>query len=80
LPRSPIEYARQLYFDTLVYDPRPVRYLLDLFGPDRLVVGSDYPFGVAEKPPGKALAQVADVSPADREAITTGNALRFLGL
>jgi aminocarboxymuconate-semialdehyde decarboxylase len=80
LPRSPLEYARQLYFDTLVYDPRPVRYLLDLFGPDRLLVGSDYPFAVAEKPPGKALGQVADLPPADLEAITTRNGLRFLGL
>ncbi len=30
LPRSPDEYARQLYYDTLVYDPRAVRYLLAL--------------------------------------------------
>ena len=80
LPQSPVEYARRLYYDTLVYDPRAVRYLLELFGPDCLVVGSDYPFVVAEKPPGKALAQVADLRPGDREAITARNALRFLGL
>jgi len=80
LPRRPEEYARRLYFDTLVYDPRPLRYLLELVGASRLVVGSDYPFDIQEKPPGKALSEVADLAPADREAITTGNALRFLGL
>ena len=80
IPRPPREYARRLYYDTLVYDPRPIRYLLDLFGPERLVVGSDYPFVVAEKPPGKALAELADLPPLDREAISTRNALRFLGL
>ena len=61
LPLSPFEYARRLYYDTLLYDPRSIRYLRDLMGPDRLVVGSDYPFNVAEKPPGRAL-----VCPAER--------------
>ena len=78
LPESPLTYARRLWFDTLVYDPRPIQYLLELVGPDRLVVGSDYPFGVAEKPPGRALAQLAVLGAADRAAIATGNALRFL--
>ncbi len=80
LPRSPLDYARQLYYDTLVYDPRPIRYLRDLFGADRLLVGSDYPFAVAEKPPGKALAALADLPPAELEAIRTDNAARFLRL
>lgn len=80
LPRSPLEYARQLYYDTLLYDPRPIRYLLELVGPERLVVGSDYPFVVAERPPGRALGQLAELSATAREAITTRNALRFLGL
>lgn len=80
LPHPPLEYARRLYYDTLVYDPRPIRYLLALVGADRLVVGSDYPFGIRERPPGKALFAVDDLSAADREAITTANALRFLGL
>ena len=80
LPLSPLEYARRLYYDTLVYDPHAVRYLLDLIGAEQLVVGSDYPFAIRERPPGKALGEVADLLAADREAIQTGNALRFLGL
>jgi aminocarboxymuconate-semialdehyde decarboxylase len=80
LPRTPEEYARQLYYDTLVYDPRAVRYLLDLVGADRLCVGSDYPFGIRERPPGKALSEVQNLPAAEREAVQTRNALRFLGL
>ena len=80
LPRTPEEYARQLYYDTLVYDPRAVRYLLELVGADRLCVGSDYPFGIRERPPGKALSEVQDLPAAEREAVQTRNALRFLGL
>jgi aminocarboxymuconate-semialdehyde decarboxylase len=80
LPRTPEEYARRLYFDTLVYDPRPLRYLMELVGVSQLAVGSDYPFNIREKPAGKVLNELTDLPPADREAMTTGNALRFLGL
>jgi aminocarboxymuconate-semialdehyde decarboxylase len=80
LPLTPLEYARRLYFDTLVYDPRAVRYLMDLVGPGQLVVGSDYPFSIRERPPGKAMTEVAGLLAADREAIQVDNALRFLGL
>ncbi len=80
LPHTPEEYARRLYFDTLVYDPRPLRYLRELVGPERLVVGSDYPFGIRERPPGKVVSESPDLVPEERSAIETGNALRFLGL
>jgi aminocarboxymuconate-semialdehyde decarboxylase len=80
LPLRPEEYARRLYFDTLVYDPRPLRYLMELVGVSQLCVGSDYPFNIREKPAGKVLGDLPDLAPADREAMTTGNALRFLGL
>jgi aminocarboxymuconate-semialdehyde decarboxylase len=80
LPRTPEEYARRLYFDTLVYDPRALRYLMELVGVSRLAVGSDYPFNIREKPAGKVVSELGNLAPADREAMTTGNALRFLGL
>jgi hypothetical protein len=38
---SPIELARRFYYDSLVFDRRAIRYLADLFGTDRLLVGSD---------------------------------------
>ena len=80
VPLSPMEYARRLYYDTLVYDPRTIQYMIELFGTRQLAVGSDFPFIVQEIPPGKALGQVTTLSPEDRQAITTDNALRFLGL
>jgi len=63
-----------------VYDPRTIQYMIELFGPRQLAVGSDFPFIVQELPPGKALGQVTTLSPEDRQAITTDNALRFLGV
>jgi len=40
---SPLEYARRFYYDTTVFDRRALRYLVDLLGPQQLLVGSDFP-------------------------------------
>jgi aminocarboxymuconate-semialdehyde decarboxylase len=77
LPRPPEEYARRLFFDTLVYDERTLRYLHSLVGPDQLMVGSDYPFIVMETPPGALLAS-SSLPDEDKQRIREVNARRFL--
>jgi aminocarboxymuconate-semialdehyde decarboxylase len=46
--RSPFEYLDNFLFDTVLYDPRPLRFLLDLVGPDNVVFGTDHPFDIAD--------------------------------
>jgi aminocarboxymuconate-semialdehyde decarboxylase len=76
---SPIEYARRFYYDSLVFDRRAVRYLIDLLGHDRLLVGSDFPAMPREEPAGRTLREMN--LPADvLEAITAGNTYRWLGI
>lgn len=41
---DPIAGFDRLYFDSVVLDPALLRALVDLTGPDRIVLGSDYPF------------------------------------
>lgn len=79
LPRSPSEYARRLYYDTLVFDRRAIRYLVDLLGADRLLIGTDYPFMPREQPVGKTLRSLG-LSEEDFGAIAWRNCYRFLGL
>ena len=45
IKRLPSEYLRNVYYDTCVYDPSVLQALTKIVGPDRLVLGSDYPFG-----------------------------------
>src|SRR5207253_9219660 len=52
---SPREYLRRIYVDSLVHDPLTLRYLLDLMGPDRIALGSDYPFPLGEARPGELI-------------------------
>jgi aminocarboxymuconate-semialdehyde decarboxylase len=80
LPRLPSEYAGNFYFDTLQYDPLAIGLLLQRFGAQRLMVGSDYPFVIREVPPGKHLHALGDLDPAARDAIRAGTCLEFLGL
>jgi aminocarboxymuconate-semialdehyde decarboxylase len=76
---SPLEYARRFYYDSLVFDHRALRFLIDLLGSDRLLVGSDFPAMPREEPAGRTLRSM-DL-PADvLDAITWRNALRWLDL
>lgn len=46
--RPPSGYLRNFLFDTVVYDSRPLRFLLELVGPDNVVFGTDHPFDIAD--------------------------------
>jgi aminocarboxymuconate-semialdehyde decarboxylase len=48
---DPREGFSKLYFDSVVYDPAPLRYLVDLAGAEHVVLGSDYPFPVMDPHP-----------------------------
>ena len=76
---APVEFARRFYYDSLVFDRRAVRFLVDYLGPERLLVGSDFPAMPREDPAGRTLRSL-DL-PADvLEDITWHNAFRWLGI
>jgi aminocarboxymuconate-semialdehyde decarboxylase len=79
IQQSPSEQARQLYFDTLVFDAPTLRHLVDTFGASQLLLGSDYPFNFHERKPAARLAECG-LAGSDRQALLHGNAERFLAL
>jgi aminocarboxymuconate-semialdehyde decarboxylase len=76
---NPRETARRLYYDTLVFEATTIRFLIELFGPSQLCIGSDFPFDGGDPEPLRELAKL-DLSAVDRAAIHEGNARRFLGM
>jgi aminocarboxymuconate-semialdehyde decarboxylase len=76
---SPFEYARRFFYDSLVFDRRALRFLIDLLGPDRLLIGSDFPAMPREEPAGRTLRSL-DLPPDVLEDITWNNAFRWLGI
>jgi len=76
---GPIELARRFYYDSLVFDRRAIRYLADMFGTDRLLVGSDYPAMHREQPIAKTLRSMG-LSEAELDDVLWNNCFRFLGI
>jgi aminocarboxymuconate-semialdehyde decarboxylase len=79
IERSPLEQARALYYDTLVYDAATLRFLIERFGMTQLCLGTDHPFDIQEKAPVAALTAL-DLAPGDRDLLLFANAERFLGM
>jgi aminocarboxymuconate-semialdehyde decarboxylase len=44
--KKPTQYLRdgQLFFDTIVFTPEALRHLIAESGPDKIMIGTDYPF------------------------------------
>lgn len=78
--KPPSHYAKNYYFDSLNYDPLNLKYLIDSFGYEKIVMGSDYPFLLREIPPGKVIDDTVDLTEEERQAILGRNALRFLNI
>ncbi|HEY4370854.1 MAG TPA: amidohydrolase family protein [Burkholderiales bacterium] len=79
LPKSPREYARQFYYDCLVFDPQAVKHLIYSFGATQLMIGTDYPFNMGDADPVGSLKK-AGLDDETFVAIMQKNAERFLGL
>jgi aminocarboxymuconate-semialdehyde decarboxylase len=77
--RAPREYFQRLYFDSCVHDPQALRYLLDVAGDDRIMLGTDYPFPHGEQRPGEAIAALK-LDPSQQQRVFHGAALEWLGL
>jgi aminocarboxymuconate-semialdehyde decarboxylase len=69
----------RFYVDSLVHDADALRLLVKLFGPQRVALGSDYPFPLGESKAG-ALIDSVDLSATDKEQLFSLTAREFLGL
>jgi aminocarboxymuconate-semialdehyde decarboxylase len=80
LPQPPTAYLKKIYFDTVVFTPYQLAELVRLFGAERIIMGTDYPFDMAEYDPIGHVASVEGFDPATVGAIAGGNAQRLLGI
>ena len=75
----PAHYLGRFYVDSVVFDERALRLLVDTVGADRVLVGSDYPYPLGERPAGGLVRKAGFLDDATRETILAGNARTFLG-
>jgi aminocarboxymuconate-semialdehyde decarboxylase len=73
------DYVRRFHYDTLAYYPETMRFLINLVGSDRVVIGTDN-FAIMDVEWPNALVEQMNLPTADRDKILWGNAARLLRL
>lgn len=79
--KAPTAYLKdgQLYFDSIVFTPEALRHLIAETGPDKIMIGTDYPYGWTSTEVDLIL-NTPGLTDDDRIAILGGTAARLLGL
>jgi aminocarboxymuconate-semialdehyde decarboxylase len=80
LPRAPHEYLQRFYYDTISHSESLMRYLVELVGVERIVLGSDYCFNMGYADPLEKLNALQFLTPETRARIAEGNARALLRL
>jgi aminocarboxymuconate-semialdehyde decarboxylase len=77
--RPPRHYLGRFFVDTVVFDPAALRLLVETVGEDRVVLGSDYPYPLGERPVGRVVWEADFLTDPQRQKLLSTNGLRFLG-
>jgi aminocarboxymuconate-semialdehyde decarboxylase len=80
LERSPREYLPRFFYDTIAHSPEGLRFLIDLVGAERVLLGSDYCFDMGYGRPMQVVTEHPGLANADRRDIIARNAARLLKL
>jgi aminocarboxymuconate-semialdehyde decarboxylase len=73
-------YLKRFYYDVIVFNTQIMRDLIDLVGVERIVMGTDFPQGMAVKQPVDFVESLPRLSLYEREMILSRNAQRMLKL
>jgi aminocarboxymuconate-semialdehyde decarboxylase len=73
---DPVEALAALYIDTILHDVRVLKFVIEMAGADRLMMGSDMPFPIGDMNPTEIVA-AAELSPAQVASINGGLAARL---
>ena len=79
IPVAPVDAARTLYYDDLLYSTTAIRALIETVGEDRVMIGTDYPFAIMDPDPAARVAALG-LSATGKEALRWKNAATWLGL
>ncbi len=76
----PSEYLHRIWFDSLVYAPQQLEFLIRNAGASQVVLGTDYPFDMGVDDPLARLDAVTSLSREDRTAVRGANAGYLLNI
>lgn len=78
--QKPSSYLKKMYFDTVVFEPENLEFLIRQYGHEHILLGTDYPFDMGDADPLALIEKLSGLDAAAKDAICGGNAQRLLGL
>ena len=60
MQKNPKSYLGKFWVDSLTHDADCLKLNMKLFGSNRIILGSDYPFPLGEHHPGKLIGTLRD--------------------
>jgi aminocarboxymuconate-semialdehyde decarboxylase len=77
VPKLPSEYLKMMYFDTITHYEPALKYLVTVVGCDNILMGSDYPYDMADLHPVITVRKLTWLSEEDKSKILGENAVRI---
>jgi len=78
--KPPFSYLGKFYVDGITHDPQALRYLISVFGSDRIAYGTDYPFPLGDLEHGKFIEEMQDLDTKTKENLFYKTAQDFLSI
>ena len=78
--KDPVEYVGKFWVDGITHNQDALRYLIQVFGAEKIMYGTDYPFPLGDLEHGKFIEEMKDVSAATKVQLFEGSVLNWLGL
>ena len=75
----PSSYLKKMFFDIITFDPQQLEALVAKWGPEHVLLGTDYPFDMGEDDPLGMIDQLK-ISEQAKNRIRGANAMELLGL
>ena len=78
--RPPSYYMKKIFYDTVVFSEDQLEHLVNQWGADHVVVGTDYPYDMGYYKPVDFVNGTKSLTRAEKDQIVGGNAAKLLGL
>ena len=78
IKRKPSESLEKFYFDTITFDRTMLKQLVQRYGADHVLLGTDYPYDMGMEDPIGFIDKTPKLSSLDKRKIQGGNAARLL--
>ena len=79
LPQKPSTYLRKVWFDTVVFTCAQLEHLVRLYGAEKVILGTDYPFDMAEYDPVGHVME-SELTDHDKRTICSGGSKALFGI